>query len=449
MLKQKDKITFKNDLIKSYFEIIKNKKKTIDVSKSGQNNRLKGLSASKFTWDNPKEADGIPILARQEITDSDPNIKLSYDLYSLIANSKAGYLGGNITRVYGEKIKDSVQDKYTEFDRLNNTKSFLKDLMVDTSAFGLTYTLNFLSEQKKVFIKEIKPYNCVIINNEKTNKPEFGIIYSHNKENTKFFVYDDINIKEYDFIDGQYKLISLNIHGFTKLPIIEWKNNKFKIGNSEKVISLLDSWDRLTSDNATEWATFRNAYLMLKNMGMIDEETKANMQKTGVIIADGENSEVGFITKDVNPEFSKLVLETVWNGIWSTASVVDPKALATLSNATAFQIGQLYQSMENDAKNTEMQWQISLQTLDEVLKSYWTALAIKSVPEYDTYEVNYEFPRNRPKDELADLEALLRAGGRLPQKEIFRRSGYPEDKAEELAKEAEKEIDDSLPEITE
>ena len=173
------------------------------------------------------------------------------------------------------------------------------------------------------------------------------------------------------------------------------------------------------------------------------------MQKTGVIIGKEESSEVKFITKDVNPEFSKLVLETVWNGIWVVASSVDPKALATLSNATAFQINQLYNLMENDSKNTEMNWKISLQNLDEILKSYWTVLDINSVPNYDIYDINYEFPRNKPKDELADLEALLRAGGRLPQAEIFRRSGYPEEKAIELAKEAEKELEDSLPDIEE
>lgn len=431
------------------------KKVDFDITKWGQNQRLKLKQASKFIWDDPKKADGIPILARTSVSDSDPNIKLSYDLFSLIANEKAGYLGGDITRIFTDEIKDDVKNKYQEFDRLNNTKSFLKNLMETTSAIGIDCTLNFISEDKKqVYIKEIKPYNCLFIKDKKTEETLQGVIYSFKKEEKtnkkiidKIWVYDDTNVKEYSSEKGKLKLVSTQIHGFKKNPLIEWKNNNKSIGNSEKAISLLDAWDRLTSDNATEWATFRNAYLMLKNMGVVDEEIKNRMQKTGVVIADSENSEVKFITKDVNPEFSKLVLETIWNGIWIVSSSVDPKALSTLSNATAFQINQLYRKAENDAKNTEMEWKISLQKLDEILKSFWTGLDVQSISNYDTYEVNYEFPRNRPKDEMADLESMLRAGGRLPQKEIFRRSGYSEKISEELAKEAEKEIEDSLPEI--
>ncbi|PNX49886.1 MAG: hypothetical protein BV457_00165 [Thermoplasmata archaeon M9B1D] len=452
MDKKAKKIKINTDLIIRTID----DKREFDCEKWGQNRRLEGKKASKFEWDDPKKADGVPILVREKITDADPNIKMSFDLFSLIANTKAGYLGGDITRVYSENIKDEVKNKYKEFDRINYTKSFLKTLMENVSATGNTYTLNFLYNGG-VKIKEIKNYNCLIIKDKKTDEKLYSVIYSYEKDEDKdkiIWIYDNTNVYEYTYKKSKNKQTNNSIilskqspHGFTKNPVIEWKNNNKCRGNSEKAITLLDTWDRLASDNSTESATFRQAYLLLKNMGLIDEKTKKEMEKTGVIIADSENSEAKFITKDINPEFVKLVLEYVWNGIWVVSSSIDPKALSTLKNATAFQINQLFRLLENDSKNTEMEWKKSLQELDELLKSYWTGLDVNSISEYDTFEINYEFPRNKPKDELADLEAILRAGGRLPQKEIFRRSGYSEDKAEELAKLSEKEAMDSLPDL--
>ena len=266
-------LRLKNFNINEIGELINNKRK-FDNLKIGQNNRLLQIPATKFNWQHQKMADGIPILARNAITDSDPNIKLAYDNYSLIANTKAGYLGGDITRVYSENITEQLKEKYKEFDRTNKTKSFWKDLMTTTSAYGITYSLNFLSDEREVFIKEIKPFNGFIIKNPKTKKPEIGVIYSredeettNNEQITRVWIYNDFNVFEYKFEKKVFKLVSSKPHGFTKMPMNEWLNNKFAIGNSEKAISLLDAWDRLTSDNATEWATFRNAYLMLKNMG--------------------------------------------------------------------------------------------------------------------------------------------------------------------------------------
>jgi hypothetical protein len=103
--------------------------------------------------------------------------------------------------------------------------------------------------------------------------------------------------------------------------------------------------------------------------------------------------------------------------------------------------------METDAKNTEMEWKISLEYLDRVLKSYWTGLDTNPVADYDTYDIYYDFKRNELRDILSDLKDLKQAGGMLPQKELFQKFGYDENIAEELAEEASNELSESLPEI--
>jgi len=102
--------------------------------------------------------------------------------------------------------------------------------------------------------------------------------------------------------------------------------------------------------------------------------------------------------------------------------------------------------MESEGVNTVNQWKKSLEYLDRVLKSYWTGLAVESVADYNTYDIEYIFNRNMPKDIIADLEALRRAGAMLPNEEIIKRGlSVDEKKAQELAESASQELSDFMP----
>ena len=62
------------------------------------------------------------------------------------------------------------------------------------------------------------------------------------------------------------------------------------------------------------------------------------------------------------------------------------------------------------------------------------------------YDIEYIFNRNMPKDIIADLEALRRAGAMLPNEEIIKRGlSVDEKKAQELAESASQELSDLMP----
>lgn len=412
--------------------------------------RSLGKPASTFKWTYPEEADGVPILARTAVSDGDPNVKIAYDNFASIQNEKSSYMASKITREYSDDIQDDVKDKYKDFDQLNGFNTLLHDMMVSCVGWGNTFSLNYLDDNNKVRMKEIKAWNAKVCYDD-NGEPLDGYVYYQDGEDEKtqiIYHYNKTEVTKYIKKGDKPQVVEpAEPHGFTELPLIEWINNTQLRGNAQKSCTLIDAYDRLMSDGVTEWSTFRNAYLMLKNMGVIDEETKSDMQKTGVIIGDGENAEVSFVTKDVNPAFTELMLNRVWLGIWVVACSVDPVSLASLSNATAFQIAQMYRCMEQDSQNTEMRWQKSLEYFDRVVKSYWTGIATPSVGDYNTYDINYEFVRNLPKDVLSELEALKRAGGNLPQAEIFEKIGYDEGKAKLLAKESADELTMGLPDL--
>ena len=396
--------------------------------------------ASCFEWHNPLMADGIPIYARQKSTYSDPNIRVGYNNFQVIQRTKSGYLAGDIQRTYSDNIPDEVKEKYSEFDNLNHFKSFLKKLMFSCSGWGNTYSLCYLDEENNVRIKQVQSWQAKVEYDD-NGEPLKGYVYYPIDERMHVWEYDGVYVTEWIASKSGASYILLTEpkeHGFKGIPLIEWCNNDNKQGNSELAVPLMDAYDRLISDNITESATFRAAYLLLKNMGFLDDETKAQMAKTGVF-SGGADADARFLTKDINPEFIKFVMSETWAGIWIVSSSVDPKALASLTNATAFQISQMYRNMEEDCKDTEAEWKISLEYLDRILKSYWTGLDVRSVNDYSTEDINYDFKRNIPNDVMTWLKDMLQAGGKLPQKEIFIKAGYTEQKADELVQEAENE----------
>ena len=396
--------------------------------------------ASCFEWHNPLMADGIPIYARQKTTYSDPNIRVGYNNFQVIQRTKAGYLAGDIQRTYSDNIPDEVKAKYLEFDNLNHFKSFLKKLMFSCSGWGNTYSLCYLDEENNVRIKQVQSWQAKVEYDD-NGEPLKGYVYYPIDERMHVWEYDGVYVTEWIASKSGASYILLTEpkeHGFKGIPVIEWCNNDNKQGNSELAVPLMDAYDRLISDNITESATFRAAYLLLKNMGFLDDKTKAEMAKTGVF-SGGADADARFLTKDINPEFIKFVMSETWAGIWIVSSSVDPKALASLTNATAFQISQMYRNMEEDCKDTEAEWKISLEYLDRILKSYWTGLDVRSVNDYSTEDINYDFKRNIPNDVMTWLKDMLQAGGKLPQKEIFIKAGYTEQKADELVQEAENE----------
>lgn len=423
--------------------------------------RSKNVPARKFEWKNPEMADGVPIFARLAVSMSDPNIRATFNNFAVIMNKKAGYLAGNIQRKYSEDIQEEVKEKYQEFDRLNNTESLYPELMASCAGWGNTYTLCYIDKPKDdiitdnkvnfpLRIKEIHAWKAEM-DYDDNGEPETGYIYEEDKDRTiKVYKYDKLYVQEFKINKSSGNVIGIEEplrHGFTEIPLIEWKNNKLCRGNAQNAVTLMDAYDRLMSDNITEWATFRQAYLLLKGLGLVDEETKAAMQKTGVITSPTDTGEARFITKDINPEFVKYITEKTWKSIWIVAASIDPEAMANLSQATVFQIQQLYANMEDDCRFTEQTWLRSFEYLDRVLKSYWTGLDINSVADYSTYDIDYEFIRTLPKDILTYLKDLRQAGGMLPNAEILKRSGYDEQTAEELAQRATDENYDAIPNL--
>lgn len=426
--------------------------------------RSMGKPASQqYGWATPLEADGVPVWARKNPRSGTPNIKVSTEIFNDIITTKASYGFSNIQREYTEDISDDVKELYKEYDRMSHTATLYNDLAEDDTMCGISYTLTFLhgeGKDRKPMTKRYPAWNGYVKYDEMTGQPVLGCIYGcigkkdnryKTGENVTYFieVYDETMRYRYESKseNSDFDLVSEEPHGFKQVPVIEWLNNKKRTGNAELALSAIDALDSLMSDGASEIATLANAYLVLVNAGGVNDEMKKKFRDTGILPLQ-ENAKAEFITKDINPNFIELVKEELRKIAYEASQSLDPRVLAGKTELRKTQADNLFAPLDKSCKATERNWQKSLELLDRVLKSFWTGLAIPSVADYDTYDINYKFSYDKPRDILTELKELKEAGAVLPNYYIIAKGlGLEEDKAEELAEQAKQEMLDAEPQF--
>ena len=88
--------------------------------------------ASTAEWVDPRKADGVPILARQKISETSVNHRINHAFDNIIASNKASYVASGIKTVIQDlpdNQKDVLNEEYKEFFTNNNMKTNFVNMM--------------------------------------------------------------------------------------------------------------------------------------------------------------------------------------------------------------------------------------------------------------------------------------------------------------------------------
>lgn len=193
-------------------------------------------------------------------------------------------------------------------------------------------------------------------------------------------------------------------HIFEAVPIVEVVNNGEKMGDFEKVITLVNDFDKVFSNASNELEAFRNAYLMIKNMS-VDSDTITRLKEQGIIEV-MENGDVKFITKDIPSEFMGKHLDRLQDNIYRFSQVPnlsDEKFANNLSGvAIRFKLfGLETKCIQKERKLTK--------SIKQLLKLLAVPIKVKTGKQLDLRRTDIQFTRNVPNNllELADVVSKL------------------------------------------
>lgn len=169
-------------------------------------------------------------------------------------------------------------------------------------------------------------------------------------------------------------MIDKKPHMFDYCPLFGLPNNDEQMGDAEKVIQLIDAYDRTLSDASNEIEQLRLAYLILKGAGMDDEDIQ-QLKKNGVFELLGKDDDVKFLTKDINDTMIENHLNRLEENILRFAKSVNFSDESFGGNVTGVAMKYKLMALENKCITMERKMTAALRYQYKLLCSAWAKKA--------------------------------------------------------------------------
>lgn len=380
------------------------------------------------------------IAHRTMASPSSPNNKLTNNFPGYISSVNTGYFMGKpvtYSAIEGADIlKTDVQNIFNNNDEQAENAKLAKIASIKGKAFELLW----MDEESKPKFSAVDPENMVLVyNNKITPSPLYAIRYHIEDKKTYAEMYTVNEIIQYEGEEDELVEVGRASHPFLDVPVIEFLNNDEGIGDFEKVMSLIDAYDKTQSDSANDFEYFADAYLKVKNMSATKGSDISEMKKNRVILVD-EDGDADWLTKNVQDsalENYKNRLQTDIHRFSMTPNLTDEAFAGNLSGvALEFKLW----GLEQLASQKERKFKKALQRRIKLLCNF-LGLHDKN---YDWRAIMITFTRNIPQQLDGAIEAVVKLNGILSRETLFSILPFVEDAQKEMAKvdaEAAEEVD--------
>ena len=380
---------------------------------------------------------GLPIYDRKpRYEEENPiNNRINNDFFGEICDFKVGYFAGNpIAYGYsgtdeaekeagGEKKIDDINKALSDFTVRNNMYGCDMTVTKYASIYGYAGRLFYIDENGNERVMPVHGYNSIFIAKRSIAAPEYAIRYFETTDtnDTKTWVvefYDETNVHIFKGDLQSLSLEEVKLHLFDYCPLQGVANNDECIGDAEKVLGLIDDYDKVLSDNSNELESFVHA---LMQIGVnVDDDVIRKAQKSGVLVipqvgSNAVNEPVKWITKNINDAFTEHHLQRLEDNIYRFSKTPNLKD-DTFNTASGIALKFKLHGLETKCSTFQSCFMNSAIRMWEILCSSWEKKGIKANP----LEFTMEFSRNFPLDKLSEAQtaqAMIAAG--LPKAFVY------------------------------
>ena len=294
-----------------------------------------------------------PILKRNKVIRPDVNNKIVVNnAYSIVRNANGYFLGEPIK--YASKDTDCREN----VEILNNMMDSVDKACGDTqlgewqSICGTAYRLICVDEDSENIDTESAPFlipildpkfTSVIYSSEAQHKPILAFTYcdvlddNGNPVGRKYTVYDktyqyifetSTQIRNEDLLQGYPKP-----HFLGDIPIIEYPNNQWRLGDFETVLTILDGLNKLQSDRINSVEQLVSSILVFVNCELKDKnpDGKSDLEKLkeqlaiSITSTTGQPADIKFVNSAVNQNEAETLAETLIDYVYAVTGIPDRK----------------------------------------------------------------------------------------------------------------------------
>ncbi len=403
---------------------------------------------------------GVPILTRKAIDyedfetgamkriDNKVNNMLNNAFDSDIVDTKVGYLFGHpIVYEFDDKREpgtiSSTKQMIDDFNLRNHVEDEDSEWGKMATICGYGARLAYVDKEGKERIMNIDPWEVVFLTSTHIHEPEYALRYyeSYNGQMKAEF-YDSKHIYYFSTKDSSdFMLDNKSPHLFEGCPLFGLANNKELMGDAEKVLKLIDAYDRTLSDASNEIEQYRLAYLILKGMGA-DEETLQKLKETGILEFFDENDDAKYLTKDINDGLIENHLNRLEENILRFAKSVNFSDEAFGGNVTGVGMKYKIMALENKCITMERKMTAALRYQYKIIFSAWNTRNKAKADEY--LKVWFSFKRNLPVNILEEGQTTQALKGHVSEETRLSMLSFVDDVQYEIRKMQEEQEEQDL-----
>ncbi|MCD8090349.1 MAG: phage portal protein [Clostridiales bacterium] len=386
---------------------------------------------------------GVPIFDRKPLFDDDRiNNRINNDFFSEIVDFKTGYFAGApIMYGYnkgeeaeettgGETAVDRATKALTDFTTRNNMYGCDMEITKFASIYGYAGRLFYIDPEGEVRVMAVQGYETIILSDRDISEPEYAVRYYEvwDINRVKSWIvefYDDTYVYIFKGYLSRLEFVEQREHLFDHCPLQGIANNRELMGDAEKVLPLIDDYDKVLSDNSNEIESFVHAYMVFKNLN-VDENTVREAQHNGALKIKSTGTTEGdvyFLTKDINDEFTEHHLDRLRDNIYrfsKTPNLNDE----SFGSASGISLKFKLHGLETKCGMFEAKLMDAAQFMWKLLCGIWD----KKNVTVDPLQITMEFTRNFPLDTLSEaqtVQALIAAG--IPKEVAFSQLSFVDD----------------------
>ena len=334
------------------------------------------------------------------------NRKCSINYIKKFITEEVSFAVGNKT-TYISKAGNSGIIKTIE-DIFDNQSSNLDiSLCTGLLLYGRVYELYYVYDNE-FKIKTINPTDGIAYENEEGQVELFMYFYKKDLDDTKYL--DIIDDKFIYKMDENLKLLEEPIpHYFGKCPV---GISKLVNGEHDTIYSeiheLQDVYEKTIWDSCNNIADLRTSYLALYGID-IDEKTALDMKKMGILQIPDASGKAEWLTKDINAEFSKNLIDKLEDLIFQISQHINHNVV--LSSNTS---GVALSSRLISLRNKVIVVQKCLENcIKQRIRHLFRYLDVYKGIILDYRDINVQFTMNLPQDDVSMAQIISQLSDKL------------------------------------
>ena len=364
-----------------------------------------------------------------------PSNRLYSGYPSYITDNFVGYiLGQPISyKSDNEDLLEKLNLNFLYNDEIDNNTT----LAQEQSICGYAYELLYIDEDSNVRFKSVDTEDMIVVyENTLEEKELFAIRYVLDEDNKgTVYVYTKSNIEAYTIENntlGNLIEEECQENYFIDVPVCTYENNRQRIGDFEKVLSLIDAYDFANSDTANDFEYFTNALLVICGVTMDEKDEEGrplNFKNNRVLNFVDNDGKAEYLIKNINDTALENYKNRINLDIHKFSNVIDISDKNFGNNLSGIAMKYKLLGMENIASIKESKFRKGLMKRIELL-THFLNLSINS--DFTYTEITPVFTRNIPSNDVETVEMIKQLYGMISDKTLLSQLPFIEDVQAEL-----------------